>query len=313
MARSRLLPLLDALPDRHRSALLWFDERAGETVPWPGSLEDGTLLATKAKGIYKPEWSRYALSVRQSMAGPYPDRAIERRPDGSWRFDYYQEGLELEAFDANFTNRGLLECLKDVVPLGVFIQVAPKPHLRYLVLGLALVAGYESGYFCLEGGDASVERVDKTSGVVPSVRADMVAEVFSPAGIEDERIRTLQLIAQRRGQSGFRRTLLDAYGRRCSITGYEAEASLEAAHIIPYRGPVTHHPSNGLLLRADMHTLFDLGLIAVDYPTRRILMKSELRSTKYREFSDHLVSFPEDERLQPSREALEWHRDRSRL
>jgi putative restriction endonuclease len=150
-------------------------------------------------------------------------------------------------------------------------------------------------------------------GELPRDRADAVAHIFSPTGIEDEREKTLRLIDQRRGQGGFRRTLLDAYGWRCAVTGYDAEDALEAAHITPYRGPVTHHPSNGLLLRADMHTLFDLGLVALDYDDQRLLVKDELRSTKYGKFADGPVAFPTDPRLQPSREAVAWHRAFARL
>ena len=55
------------LPARHRSALSWFEEHAGTVQRWPAPLSDETLLASKAKGIYKPRWSEYALSVRQSL------------------------------------------------------------------------------------------------------------------------------------------------------------------------------------------------------------------------------------------------------
>ncbi|MBE2321408.1 HNH endonuclease, partial [Solirubrobacter sp. CPCC 204708] len=74
---------------------------------------------------------------------------------------------------------------------------------------------------------------------------------------------TLTAVAQRRGQSTFRNQLLEAYDLRCAITGSNAVAVLEAAHICPYRGDHTNRVDNGLLLRADIHTLFDLGLIWV--------------------------------------------------
>ena len=60
---------LSRLPERHQAALRWFAEHAGQELPWPTSLTDGTLLASKAKGIYKPSWTRYALSVRESLQG----------------------------------------------------------------------------------------------------------------------------------------------------------------------------------------------------------------------------------------------------
>ncbi len=318
MPSSALQPLLASLPIQHQHALAWFDERAGQIVSWPGRLEDGTLLATKAKGIYKPRWSQYALSVRQSLSGLYPDREIERKKDGSWTFAYFQEGFDPTESASTFTNVGLFECMRDVVPVGVFIQTAPKPSPRYRVLGLALVSGFDSGYFYLEGSDLPIVRDPHStrlpwSGDLPQTRADSVAQLFDLGGIRDERERTLRLISQRRGQAGFRRTLLDAYGRRCAITGYDAEDALEAAHITPYRGPVTHHPSNGLLLRADLHTLFDLGLIAIDYDRRSLLISGDLRPTKYAGLADERVEFPSDNRLEPSREAVAWHRSNANL
>jgi hypothetical protein len=89
----KLSDLLSRLPDRHRRALDWFVSHAGKEVPWPEPLEDGTKLATKAKGIYKPEWTQYALSIRQSLTTRYPDKEPVVRPDGTWSYFYYQENV----------------------------------------------------------------------------------------------------------------------------------------------------------------------------------------------------------------------------
>lgn len=80
---------------------------------------------------------------------------------------------------------------------------------------------------------------------------------------EDLRVRTLQLIDLRRGQPAFRRALLQAYNGTCAVTGTAMERVLEAAHIAPYKGAHTNDVTNGLLLRADIHTLFDLHLLTV--------------------------------------------------
>jgi hypothetical protein len=86
---------------------------------------------------------------------------------------------------------------------------------------------------------------------------------FSPSDLEDARRRILAAIVLRQGQWGFRERLLAAYQRACAVTGCDVVEALEAAHIIAYLGPKTNYVTNGLLLRADIHTLFDLGLIAV--------------------------------------------------
>ena len=312
-----LRALTASLPEQHRRALEWFDDHAGRVVGWPGRLEDGTLLANKAKGIYKPAWSSYALSVRQSLNGPYPDRPVENRTDGSWLFEYFQESLDQDQFDAQFTNRGLIECMKDVIPVGVFIQVTPKPRSTYRILGLALVTAFAEGYFSFEGEQSDWVR-DRPQPLLPAVgdsigqRADFVAHAFDPKQVVDERKRVIQSINVRRGQAGFRNLLLDAYGRRCALSGYDANEALEAAHIVPYRGPTTNHPTNGLLLRADIHSLFDLGLMSVDYDSRRILLHPELKKTKYVPLGSALIEFPTDPRYHPSRDAIAIHREYAR-
>ncbi len=146
-----LAQALSRLDPKHRTALEWFVSKAGKDVPWPEPLGDGTLLATRAKGIYKPEWSEYALSVRQTIDSPYADRDPERRDDGTWTYVYHQEGTEAAFRGDLFTNRALLACLKDKVPVGVLRQLTERPNPTYNVLGLALVARWDDGFFILEG------------------------------------------------------------------------------------------------------------------------------------------------------------------
>jgi hypothetical protein len=87
---------------------------------------------------------------------------------------------------------------------------------------------------------------------------------FNPRNKADGRRRIERLVTIRQGQPMFRAKLMEAYERRCAVTGSSIEETLEAAHISPYRGTDSNHVRNGLLLRADIHTLFDLGLIRID-------------------------------------------------
>jgi predicted restriction endonuclease len=100
--------------------------------------------------------------------------------------------------------------------------------------------------------------------LIASKAQDALEWEFNPADLEDARERVAGEISKRRGQPAFRRKLLKIYGNRCAITGCNAVEVLEACHIVPYLGPKTNHPSNGLVLRADLHTLFDLGLVTID-------------------------------------------------
>ncbi len=66
------------------------------------------------------------------------------------------------------------------------------------------------------------------------------------------------------GQREFRRQLLARFGLVCAFTGPQPEKSLHAAHVIPYAKSARHELAGGLLLRADLHALFDGGLITID-------------------------------------------------
>jgi putative restriction endonuclease len=80
----------------------------------------------------------------------------------------------------------------------------------------------------------------------------------------DQRHKVLRSIKERRGQRGFRNALLHVFEQKCAISDCGLVDLLEAAHIEPYRGEAENHFSNGLLLRADLHTLFDLNLMAIE-------------------------------------------------
>ncbi len=102
---------------------------------------------------------------------------------------------------------------------------------------------------------------------------------------------------------------LKAYGYRCAITGCDAVQALEAAHIVGYNGPDTNHVSNGLLLRADIHTLFDLKLLAVDTQSMSVVVAPSLAGTVYGELVGKTLRVPADDASRPSRAALDQHRN----
>lgn len=139
------------LPARHQAALSWFTSNAGKVVGWPGTLPDGTLLACRPKGIYKPRWSQYALSIREMLHRPYPDEQPVYASDGSWTYRYFQENLDPKARDQEYTNAALLRNAADGIPVGVMRQVARSPRSHYEVLGIARVIRWESGHFVLQG------------------------------------------------------------------------------------------------------------------------------------------------------------------
>ena len=99
--------------------------------------------------------------------------------------------------------------------------------------------------------------------------------------------RELQNFAKRvrRGQRAFRDNLLRAYENRCSITGEGPEEVLEAVHIVPHAESGINELDNGLLMRADLHYLFDDGLLSINSETRNIELDDRLQNTSCWQFN----------------------------
>lgn len=118
----------------------------------------------------------------------------------------------------------------------------------------------------------------------------------------------------RLGQGGFRILVTDTYNRRCSISGERTLPALEAAHIRPYSRSGPHHISNGLLLRADIHNLFDNGYITVTENldvevSRRIKEEFENGRDYYKYHGQKLSVLPKTEIYYPGKEYLQWHNE----
>ncbi|MCJ8519525.1 hypothetical protein ABID21_002245 [Pseudorhizobium tarimense] len=105
-----------------------------------------------------------------------------------------------------------------------------------------------------------------------------------------ERRRVLREISLRRGQSQFRERLIRRYGLRCQISGYNFAAAVEAAHIRPYAAYEENGAGNGLLLRSDLHTLFDLGFIGIDPSTLRVSFSPACLCAEYTAYDGVMLS-----------------------
>jgi hypothetical protein len=133
----------------------------------------------------------------------------------------------------------------------------------------------------------------------------LLADPAIPPGYDD-RNRSHRSIVQRRGQKAFRDSLVRAYDGRCAITGTAGEAVLEAAHIRPYRGQLHNRTNNGLLLRADIHTLFDLWKLTV-VPSGTIRVRPSLADPLYAGLDGQPVRWPASPDARPLASALEDH------
>jgi putative restriction endonuclease len=121
------------------------------------------------------------------------------------------------------------------------------------------------------------------------------------------------LVLPRLGQHGFRTLVSEAYGYRCAVTGERAWPALEAAHIVPVASGGQHLVENGLLLRADLHRLFDGGYLGVDPDDRRLLVSRRLREEfhnghAYYALHGRPLNQPAPGFPKPSCAFLEYHR-----
>ena len=119
----------------------------------------------------------------------------------------------------------------------------------------------------------------------------------------------MRAVAQRRGQPLFRARLLDAYNSRCAISGCTAVEVLEAAHVLPYKGDHTHRVDNGLLLRADLHTLFDCQLLWIT-PEHTVSLAPALLATDYAALQGQPLTLPTASADRPNPAHLAEHEKR---
>lgn len=143
------------------------------------------------------------------------------------------------------------------------------------------------------------------------------APVFEPAA-EPERARFGEpvLIKPRLGQGAFRITVTDAYQRECAISRGRVLPALEAAHIKPYSLGGKHDVRNGILLRTDIHRVFDSGYATIDAsgPGFRFVVSDRVKldfdnGNEYLRLHGSVLKLPSNPRFAPSREAIRWHND----
>jgi len=119
------------------------------------------------------------------------------------------------------------------------------------------------------------------------------------------------LVRPRLGQGLFSLAVRDAYSGACAVTGEHSAPVLEAAHIIPYGRGGEHCVDNGLLLRSDLHRLYDRGYVTVtpDYEFRvgESLREEFNNGHSYYAFSGLTIAVPDELLWRPDREHLEWH------
>jgi putative restriction endonuclease len=127
------------------------------------------------------------------------------------------------------------------------------------------------------------------------------------------RFGTPTLVAPRLGQGAFRVAITEAYLRQCALTEGKVLPALDAAHIRPYADGGSHSISNGILLRKDIHSVFDAGYATID-TNYCFVVSDKVREVfnngnEYRRLHGQKFRLPENPSFRPSLEAIRWHND----
>jgi len=137
-------------------------------------------------------------------------------------------------------------------------------------------------------------------------------ESATVAAIESRGYGKPHVVLPRLGQGLFRILLTDVYERRCAMTGERTLPVLDAAHIKPYPVVQRHELPNGLLMRSDLHRLFDAGYLTVHPTERKVLVSSRIKEEfengrDYYALEGAPIREPREQLFRPTFENLEYH------
>ncbi|MBR3235516.1 MAG: HNH endonuclease [Atopobiaceae bacterium] len=164
-------------------------------------------------------------------------------------------------------------------------------------------------------------RGDDAAHLVEQVqlRLSGTAAIIAPANLEGSVPAARQgfvvgMSKHRIGQGGFRTLVADAYHRRCAITGERTVPVLQAAHIKSFAADGPNAVNNGILLRSDLHALFDSGYVTIEDDLRVVVsprLHDDFGNGKdyYPYHGRRLAVVPDQSILRPAREYLDWHHE----
>lgn len=178
----------------------------------------------------------------------------------------------------------------------------PADFAKNIVQGKTYDTRSEAG---LRLHEAVAERLQRRAIETPAVQGV----------VQSARFGAPQVVTPRLGQGTFRALVTEAYGRRCVITGERTLPVLEAAHIKPYTAGGEHALGNGLLLRSDLHKLYDGGYMTVDPDERVLLVSKRIREEfengrHYYALEGQRIAEPLPGFAPPSQENLLYHAQR---
>jgi HNH endonuclease len=138
------------------------------------------------------------------------------------------------------------------------------------------------------------------SATTPSGFAEVQARYGAPT-----------LVTPRLGQGAFRIAVTEAYGRQCAVSDGRVLPALDAAHIRPYGEGGLHMKSNGILMRKDIHCVFDAGYVTIG-PDYRFSVSRKVKDDfnngeEYLRLHGKVIRLPKRKSDWPDPELLHWH------
>jgi hypothetical protein len=332
-------PTKNGAVNRHRDSdrlnyCIQYHNWAKRGLPWPkprslifgdskGSIVTGLPFVRKEKGSQvflivglgkKPR--RYFLWGTFTIADVEPEADYFVASGPGWMLNPPQElsGNELDEFRRQCANFVGFKNVSSLPYTKRLISLADKYHrsgidaqtLKFCGRLMSLLPGNQHAAELRELAH-QLERRSEASGTRGRTDlSDVSQPPIEPPKPGDEQTREfdLRLIEKRRGQPQFREALMRAYGRACALTGCDAEPALEAAHIRPFCDGAGSQVTNGLLLRADIHTLFDLGDIRIDADSLTVRLSERLRTSSYADLEGTQLRPPVNKCDSPDRDAL---------
>jgi len=213
--------------------------------------------------------------------------------------------MELEPGDKVIANKGTREVRAIGTVQDPVYEWRPEARLRHTVN-----VEWDSSYARRIPKQHWYDTVEPVSaGLYKMITGSSLPErfhVITPRDLEEERKRVERSVPDRPGQHRFRTELIKVYGSRCAISGCEVDDALEAAHIHPHTGPNSDDLGNGIVLRADLHRLFDRNLIGINPHNLKVVVRRSMKNTEYWRFNDRDLKLAEHARSRLSFPMLDF-------
>ena len=156
-------------------------------------------------------------------------------------------------------------------------------------------------------------QVAEAARAFPAHVSDRLSDQRIPYTVLSSRFGEPQLRRPRLGQGAFRLAVTDAYKRQCAISGGRVLPALDAAHIRPYAEGGDHEVANGLLLRRDIHSVFDAGYVTFDDELNLVVsdrVQADFNNgNEYRRLHGAKLVVPDSLRARPDVAQLLWHQE----